>query len=282
MYNQRQLRFGGPITPMVKKLMIINGSIFILQQFVDLVRPGYIEYLFGLNHSLFIGQLYLWQIFTYMFIHGGWFHIIFNLLALWMFAGELEEEWGSRSFLKYYIFSGLGAGFFIAILNAWLYMRYGLDFPTVGASGALYALLLAYGIKWPNREVLLWFILPIKMKYLLAAFGLIEFFGTLNSAAGRMGSVSHIGHMGGLIAGFILLQVLFKKKGKGRVGTFFTKRRVEKKRKEIETRIKAKKIIDETLEKISKRGMSSLTDEEKSRLEWARRHYTPDNNDTIH
>jgi len=284
------IRFGGPLTPTVKKLMIINGGIFLLQQFTGLVKPNMLEYFFGLHHLGLFHEFKLWQVFTYMFLHGGWLHIIFNLIALWMFAGELEQVWGSKKFLRYYLYSGIGAGIFIALMNYFVFINYQINPVTIGASGAIYAILLAYGLTWPNREVLLYFLFPVKMKYLVIVFGLIEFFGTLSSAAGTGGNISHVGHLGGLISGFIFIMYRTKFSGGKKastkninpLNTSLKKIRIKKKKKEIETRIKAKEIIDELLEKIARSGMSSLSPDEKKRLEWARKHYYPEGDDTVH
>ena len=289
----RNIRFGGPITPIVKRLLIINGAVFLIQ-FVLGSYNGVIQQNFGLSYRA-IQEYMVWQFLTYMFLHGGWLHIIFNLLTLWMFAGSLEEIWGSKLFLKYYIYCGVGAGIFITAMNLYT----GNPNPTIGASGALYGILLAYGMTWPNREVLLYFLIPIKIKYLVLIFGLIEFFGTFNQSNT---GISHIGHIGGLVSGFILLKFFFKKppqkfsgsagvassrkgspeKSGNFVSAFFKKRRLEKKKHEIEKRIEAKEIIDTLLEKIARSGMSSLTHEEKKNLEWARKHYYPDGSETRH
>ncbi len=282
------IRFGGPVTPAVKQLMILNGSVFILQQIVGLFEPNMLEAIFGISHGGFAQKFMLWQPVTYMFLHGGWLHIFFNLLGLWMFGGELEQIWGKGRFFRYYILSGIGAGFFIAIMNYYVALRFGTSAVTIGASGAIYAILLAYGLTWPNREVLLYFLFPIKIKYLLIAFGLVEFFGTLSSAAGTGGNISHVGHVGGLITGFILYRSFMKNRAKSNVVKLsFFKRltkgfRLKQKKKQIDTRIEAKKIIDEILGKIARSGMSSLTPDEKKRLEWARKHYYPSNEDVLH
>lgn len=291
MYGQNvNIRFGGPITPTVKKLMLANVIIFLLQNIIGLISPNTVEVLFGLSYTGFIQEFKLWQIFTYMFLHGGWLHIIFNLLALWMFAGEIEQLWGSRRFIKFYCYSGIGAGVFISMMNLIIYNKYHIAPVTIGASGVLYALLLAYGMTWPNREVLLYFILPVKIKYLVIGFGIIEFFGTLSSASGTGGNVSHIGHLGGLISGFIFIFFQRKsEKGSARIkkkesflGKKIKSARLKKKKMEIDNRIKAKKIIDSLLEKIARNGMISLTAEEKKDLEWARKHYYPEGDDTLH
>ncbi len=284
-------RFGGPVTQGVKFIMIINGVVFLIQQIAGLISPHWMEYVFGLSHNAFSNELMLWQPFTYMFLHGGWLHIIFNLLALWMFGGELELVWGRKKFVRYYILTGIGAGLFIALMNYLVFVRYGSSAVTIGASGAIYAVLLAYAIMWPNREVLLYFLFPVKIKYLVLAFGLMEFFGTLSSTAGTGGNISHIGHLGGLISGFILINISRKspvsnfsvpQKKLSLFERIKKKIRLKRKKNVIDTRIEAKKIIDDTLAKIAKSGMNSLTAEERKKLEWARKHYYPTNNDILH
>lgn len=286
------IRIGGPITPVVKKLLVINGAVFIFQLILGRFYPGFLEGLLGLHHVGFFQEFKLWQIVTYMFLHGGWFHVLFNLLALWMFAGELEELWGSRLFLRYYLMTGIGAGVFIAAMNYFIYLRYGADPVTIGASGAIYGILLAYGMTWPDRKVLLYFLVPVKIKYLVLAFGCIEFFGMISSAAGTGGNISHIGHLGGLITGLVYMLIRIKRPGafdsgyaekkENIITRALKKTRLKKKKKAIETRIQSKKIIDELLEKIARQGMSSLTSEEKKKLEWARKHYYPDRDETLH
>ncbi len=286
MYGQSvQFRFGGPLTPMVKRLMIANGIIFLGQQIIGLISPGSIEFFFGLSHVGFIQEFKIWQLFTYMFFHGGWLHIIFNLLALWMFGGELEQIWGGNLFLKFYIYTGLGAGVFISLMNYYIFVNYNANPVTIGASGALYGILLAYGLTWPNREVLLYFLIPVKIKYLVIVYGLIEFFGTLSSVSGKAGGISHIGHLGGLVSGFIF--IIYKSKfsssnKQGFFSRFFRKIKNRNKKKVIDNRIIAKKIIDDLLEKIARNGMSSLSSDEKKQLDWARKHYYPEGNETLH
>ncbi len=284
---RQQIRFGGPLTPVVKKLMIVNGVIFLLQTIASLFWPGRVEHFFGLSHQGLVMEFKLWQPFTYMFLHGGFLHILFNLFSLWMFSGELEERWGSARFLRFYLAGGVGAGVCIAAMNQYIYSAYNASPVTLGASGAVYAILLAYGLTWPNREVLLYFLFPVKMKYLLLFFGIFEFFGTLSGAGGGS-NISHIGHLGGLITGFVILMRMRRTGGKSSSGAggllsgLLKKKRLERKQKDIERRIEAKRVIDTLLDKIARNGMSSLTAEEKKRLEWARRNYYPGNDETIH
>lgn len=295
MFGQNyNIRIGGPLTPIVKKILILNGSIFFILQVAGLFSPQftvYFENLFGLSHLGFIHEFKLWQIFTYMFLHAGWLHILMNLLVFWMFAGELEQLWGSKLFLSYYIFSGVGAGLFIIILNYLVFLKYHLNPVTIGASGAIYAVLAAYGITWPDRKVIVFpLFIPIKIKYMVIVFGVISFLGTLASASGNGGNISHIGHFGGIISGLLYMFLKLRKPYKSNniqekessIAHVLKKMRIRRKKKAIETRIEAKKIIDELLEKIARNGMSSLSATEKKNLEWARKHYFPDRNDTVH
>ena len=287
--SARNIRIGGPVSPAVKVLLITNFSIFILQQLLGLLGYGILEPYFGLSHAGIVDRHFIWQPFTYMFLHGGWLHIFFNMFALWMFAGDLEQKWGTKYFVRYYLLSGFGAGICIALMNWFIAVKYQTpDISTIGASGAVYALLLAYGLLWPDREVLIWFVCPVKMKYVLIFFGLFEFFGTLNSMAGVPGNISNIGHVGGLVAGFIILRVTMRRSPKPRlksswyIAKLFRSFRLRKKRNAINTRIKAKETIDILLDKIAQQGMASLTPAERKDLEWARRHYYPSDDETIH
>jgi hypothetical protein len=177
-------------------------------------------------------------------------------------------------------------------MNYYLYAKYQVDPVTIGASGAIFAILLAYGWTWPNRKVLLYFIIPIKVKYFVIIFGLIALFGTMSTASGTGGNISHIGHVGGLISGLIFILIRLRKTdtpikvkndAAGNVLSRALKKwRLNKKKREIKTRRQAKKIIDELLEKIARQGMSSLSQKEKKDLEWARRNYYPDNDEIIH
>ena len=156
-----------------------------------------LELIFGLVPLLVIKKLFLWQPFTYLFLHGDIFHILFNMLVLWMFGSELERIWGSKFFLRYYLISGVGAGFLSVLVN-----MSGVT-PTIGASGAIYGLLLAYGIWFPTRVVYLMFIIPVQMKYFVVFLGAIAFYSSLFSPGDQ---VAHIAHLGGMIFGYIYLK----------------------------------------------------------------------------
>jgi len=147
-----------------------------------------------------VHNLYLWQLVTYLFLHGGWFHIIFNMFALWMFGSDLEAMWGPRKFLFFYFFTGIGAGVLDVVVST---LFSGAPTATVGCSGAVYGLLLAYGLTFPDRPIYLYMIIPIKAKWFVLIMGLIEFvssFGTPGSG------ISHIAHVGGILFGYAYLR----------------------------------------------------------------------------
>src|SRR5713226_6156841 len=183
---------GGAVTPAVKLLLIVNVAVFLIVNVaVASLQPlleSQILVLFGLVPSLVWNNLYLWQLFTYQFLHGGLFNILFNMLALWMFGSNLERRWGSKFFLKYYFVAVVGGG----ILNTLLVP--GQSAPSIGASAGIYGILLAYGLIYPNQIVYFYFLFPIKMKYFVWIIGGIEFYSSVTS--GQSG-IAHLAHLGG-------------------------------------------------------------------------------------
>jgi membrane associated rhomboid family serine protease len=288
------IRLGGPLTPAIKALIIFISVIFIIQQIGSYIPVGgyslnyHIMTFFGLSHDGFITNHYVWQIFTYMFIHAGWAHVIFNLLGLWMFGGDLENLWGTARFIRYIIYTSIGAGICIALLNAYTaqshIMPASAGIPTMGVSGVVFALLLAYGMTWPNKEVLIFFVLPVKIKYVVIFFGLFSFFATLDTIHGKGDSISHVAHLGGILFGFVILQFWSRRKSHkiGILTKLIKQHRNNRKKRVIDSRIKAKQMIDDLLEKIAREGISSLTEKEKKDLEWARKNYYPTDEETIH
>jgi membrane associated rhomboid family serine protease len=190
----------GPITPAVKILIGINVVAFLLQ----LVAPQLTE-LFGLRPQDVLESLTVWQPLTYMFLHGGIGHILFNMLSLWMFGVELERMWGTTFFTRYYLVCGIGAalttivfGFMPGAIGERIY--YPL---TIGASGAIYGVLLAYAMYFPDRRILFYFLFPIPAKYFVMIIGAIS----LLSAVGSSGTgVAHFTHLGGLLVGWLYLR----------------------------------------------------------------------------
>ena len=190
----------GPLSSAIKALIWTNVAAFLL----SLILPGMTLY-FGLMPAAVIERLRLWQPVTYMFLHGGLFHILFNMLALWMFGTELERMWGTRYFLRLYFVTGLGAAATTLLLGI-------LPFPvadriyysvTIGASGAIYGLLLAYAMYYPDRPIYMYLLFPIPAKYFVLIIGAIAF---LSSIGGAGGGVAHAAHLGGLVASYLMLK----------------------------------------------------------------------------
>ncbi len=189
--------FGGPATKTVRLLIWANIGVFVLQMIADLAGIRALVVTFALIPWRVTHELAVWQLFTYMFLHGGVFHILFNMITLYMFGNDLERYWGSQRFSKYYFITGIGAG-----ICSWLAAPQGLA-AIVGASGAIYGVLLAYGLLFPNRIVYLNFLLPIKVKWLVLIMGAVAFFSSLS---GSQPGVAHVAHLGGMLVGYVMLR----------------------------------------------------------------------------
>lgn len=239
----------------IKVLVSINFGIFILQtisQSENLFFP-----LFGLVPKLVWSNFMIWQPFTYLFLHGGIWHVLINMFVLWMFGSELERIWGKNKFYKFYFITGVGSGIFSMIfgLNSMI--------PIVGASGAVYGVLLAYGITYPNRTIYLYGIIPIKSRWFVLGIGLIAFFSSFNNIS----QISHITHISGMIIGYITLKKPIKLKNflfKIRKKTIEYKIKKEEKVKTRENDIK--RDVDSILDKINREGFNSLSKNEENRL----------------
>jgi membrane associated rhomboid family serine protease len=199
-----------PLT--IKVLMAIQLGIWLLGQ---LLLEGMLGVTFTPYFALLPGRVifdgHIWQIFTYMFLHSlEFFHIFFNLLMLWFLGGELEQLWGRRNFLIYYFASGSGAAL-VYLFGTWFYAWVSGDvrnliYPVVGSSGAIFGLMLAYGILFGERTMYLMFMFPLKAKYLVMILGGIEALSLLSShVSGSGGKVAHLAHLGGLISGGLIL-----------------------------------------------------------------------------
>jgi membrane associated rhomboid family serine protease len=200
----------GFITPGVKLLVMVCAGVFLVQALADLligpVARSWINHFFGLVPLGPIPGLRIWQPFTYIFLHGGPLHLLLNMLWLWMFGRELELVWGKRRFLNYFFLCGVGAGL-IEIVVKTIPMFWGnrpSDVPTIGASGAIFGILMANAVLFPDRRVWL-FPLPvaIPMRPYVAVIAAIEFFFTLGSGGDN---VAHLCHLGGMLVGYIYLR----------------------------------------------------------------------------
>ena len=256
--QQSQISFNMAWTPAVRFLIIINVVIFLLQGLFGVER--FLAFHFGLIPRLIAMKGWVWQLGTYMFLHHGLWHIFFNMFALWMFGSTLERVWGTKGFLKYYFLTGLGGGLCYFLFNL------GSTIPTIGASGAIYGLLVAYAVLFPNNVIYLWLIIPIKAKWFALLFGVIEFMASLQSSD----SVAHLAHLGGMVIGYLYL------KKERFFGRFLTKMRAQKLEFEARTRRKKEESmndirneVDELLDKINRVGYDGLTPAEQKKLKRA-------------
>jgi membrane associated rhomboid family serine protease len=197
----------------VIRLIIINVVVFLIQEIFSVRQAGgqavplgnVMTQYFGLLPILVIQKFYIWQLFTYMFLHGGFFHIFLNMYALLIFGIPVEQAWGSKRFLFYYFFTGIGAGITILIINT---MLGGINYviPTIGASGAIFGLLLAFGMLFPDAQILIFFLIPMRAKFLVFLYGGLELYALVTS--GGQSPISHAGHLGGLLFGIIYFFVI--------------------------------------------------------------------------
>jgi membrane associated rhomboid family serine protease len=191
--------------PLIKGLLISNVVIWLVFGFfLPLFTLRGVPIFAMLSEYLALWPLgtnfWPWQLITYMFMHGGFGHLFFNMLALWMFGMELEYTWGSRKFLLFYMLCGIGAG----ISNLLVAPLFGQVAPTVGASGAVFGVLLAFGMLYPERPIYIYFLLPIKAKYFVAAYIGLELY---SGVTGTTDGIAHLAHLGGAAVGFLFLLV---------------------------------------------------------------------------
>ena len=203
------MRLGGWITPAVRNIVIVCTAVFLVQTLLMLFsRAAYTLTLreFGLVPHLVTHGLRLWQPVTYLFLHGGLLHLLFNMLFLWMFGCDIERAWGRRRMYNYFFLTGVGAALINVLVKTIIDPR-GLGsatIPTIGASGAIYGILLAAAILFPDRQIwLIPFPVMIPMKIYVLGAGAIEFFSTLGSTGDN---VSHVTHLGGMLVGYLYLR----------------------------------------------------------------------------
>ncbi len=309
MYNDRDYYrptgFGGfsVFPPVIKNLLIINGIVYLIVNLIlanisvsgipaETIITKYFALIpipgitMGITYTgeLLTASFYPWQLITYQFLHGSFSHILFNMFTLWMFGMEIENLWGSKKFLLYYLLCGVGG----AMVQLLAQLILGLSIaPTVGASGAIFGVMIAFAMMFPDRYIFIYFLIPVKAKYLIAFLVIIEFL-----SAGQASLVAHIVHIGGAIFGFLfiifdrnsrisfnsLLSSLKKPSGSASNASRFRRKdnsyanKVEdaefyeinnKKSEKIEV---DQKEIDVILDKISQSGYQNLTEREKKIL----------------
>ena len=215
--------------PVVKNILIINVLVFIAQITFENNPNVRLENMFALHdvHSIYFKPH---QLVTYMFLHGGFSHIFFNMFAVWMFGRTLENVWGSKRFLIFYLVTGIGAGL-LHLLVLYIEMEPIMDYfrllspeqqaslvedplfkvnvPTVGASGAVFGCLAAFGYLFPNSMIYIYFLLPMKAKWFVLLYAGMELYLSIRNSAGD--NVVHFAHLGGAITGFILVLIWNKR-----------------------------------------------------------------------
>jgi len=258
---QRQQWKQNPLSPSlftdaIKFIISINFLIFILQYLSGMEDELFT--IFGIVPSKTFGELMLWQPFTYLFFHGGVWHVLINMFVLWMFGSELEKFWGKKEFLRFFFITGIGSGLITILFSL------SSTNPVVGASGAIYGVLLAYGLMFPNRLVYLYFLIPIKVKYLVILIGTIAFFSSLNPGNSN---ISHLTHLSGMVIGFIYLRSSINW---NTINHFVIHRKDEIKRhyedKKNEKREALKLQVDAILDKINDVGYDNLSESEREFL----------------
>jgi membrane associated rhomboid family serine protease len=193
------------MTPAVKALIWANVGVFV----VTTLAPSGLQYwlggLLGLTPARVFGELMIWQPVTYLFVHGGIGHILINMLILWMFGVQLERLWGTRFFLRYYFVAGVGAAIVTMIVSLLPFSFSAATYATItiGASGAIYGLLMAFALYYPETPILMFLLFPVPAKYFVLILGAVAFV-----SAPRGGGVAHITHLGGLVAGYLYLRRL--------------------------------------------------------------------------
>ena len=255
-------RYSGMFPPAIKWLLLANVTMFIAPRvlFSDL---DIFHRLFGLVPVMIWDKFYLWQLVTYMFLHGGLLHIIMNMFILWMFGSELERTWGSREFAKFYFIAGIGAGVLNVLFAAF---RPATAFiPIIGASGAIYGILVAYAILFPERYVYVYFMIPVKVKYLVIFLVALEFFSTYQTDG-----VAHFAHLGGALVGFLYLKYELRwRLNRWSPANLIRKAKAEAMAKKREEGMRLMDEVDSILDKINKVGYDNLTRREKKVLEKA-------------
>ena len=267
--------------PVIKILLVTNIAVYCFVVVLSMFRlqgstlTSLIEsvfYLFPLGDGF-----RPWQLITYMFMHGGLMHLLFNMLALWMFGMELENTWGSRKFLTYYFLCGIGAG----LSNLFIGPLFAPPAPTVGASGAIYGVLIAFGILFPDRPIFIYFLLPIKARYFVILYIALEIYAGVSSSHD---GIAHFAHLGGAAVGYVYLLVderrapfsSFIAHARERMvsshqhagGGYASSDVSDAKYYDIVDREErtSQQQVDEILDKISKSGYQSLTEKEKKIL----------------
>ncbi len=272
-YRSGGMNLSYQLTPWVKRLLIANAVVFALTW---VIGPAFVFDWFSFQPTKIL--LRPWTPLTYMFLHGDFWHVFMNMLVLFFFGPPLESKWGSNEFIRYYLVCGLGG-----VALSFLFVSYSI----IGASAAVYGVMLAFAMAWPNAPIYIWGIFPIPAKWLVAFFVLITFASAFGGAGG---GVAHFAHLGGFAAGFLYLKTDWRaSQAIQNIGKAARARRLaivpredreaatsaQRGRRDDTGERKTLDAVDRVLDKISAEGMSSLTAEEKLLLdEVSKKHRT--------
>ena len=249
------------LPPGIRTLVVANVAGFL----IGLAVPD-VHRLFGLVPEQAIFARWIWQPFTYLFLHGNFWHLLFNLFALWMFGMPVEAQWGERDFLKYYFLCGIGAAV------AHMALAPHSTVPVIGASGSVYGLLVAFAMLYPDAVVYLYFLIPIKAAHMAILFGAIEFF---SGATGATPGIARFAHLGGMITGYLYIRwwwvawVKIKSLWRGAFSSedepVSSPRPVARRAVKPKTPAPDAEMVevDRILDKILSDGLDALTDEER-------------------
>ena len=272
-YGSGGMNLNDQLTPWVKRLLIANTVVFALTW---VIGPGFVFEWFSFQPVRVLFRP--WTLLTYMFLHGDFWHVFMNMLVLFFFGPHLESKWGSREFIRYYLVCGLGG-----VALSFLFVSYSI----IGASAAVYGVMLAFAMAWPDAPIYIWGIFPVKAKWLVGFFVLITF---TNAFGGAGGGVAHFAHLGGFAAGFLYLKTdwrasqAIQNMGKAaRARRFAIVPREEREAATSDSRPRSDNAgekrtldaVDRVLDKISAEGMGSLTEQERKLLdEVSKKHRT--------
>jgi membrane associated rhomboid family serine protease len=266
-YRDGGMIFNYQLTPWVKRLLIANTVVFVLTWALGI--GGFVLEWFSFRPTKIL--VHPWTPLTYMFLHAGFGHLFMNMIGLFFFGPHLESKWGSREFIRYYLVCGLGG-----VALSFLFV----SIPIIGASAAVYGVLLAFAMTWPNAPIYVWGIFPIQAKWLVGFFVVVTF---INAFGGAGGGVAHFAHLGGFAAGFLYLKTDWRasqalqgiqKAARGRRRFAIVPREEQEAATSglnqesgaaaEETTLDA---VDRVLDKISAEGMASLTEQERQLLD---------------
>ncbi|MFC1699520.1 rhomboid family intramembrane serine protease [Candidatus Omnitrophota bacterium] len=241
------------MTKTVKQLIIINVSLFVL---INLFRQFAWSRWFGLVPSLVFAEFRIWQLATYMFLHVGLWHLVVNMLMLWFFGPAVETAWGRAEFLRFYFFTGIGAGLcsFITAFHS--------PVPVIGASGAIFGILVAYALMYPETVILLFFIFPMKIRQAVFVLAGINLLGALSEPSA---GIAYFAHLGGGLFGYLYLRSEWIKR---QLSYWRKPNLVRKKTQQKKTDEKnLDRQVDLILDKVSREGLESLSSKERKILE---------------